>query len=196
MPVALAGWAATLDLVAVPDALALNVRTFLHRAASLDPQVRVMTAQRLATQMAGHVRNPAPPGTPAEAYLTAVLAERTRRSFAAGTAPDRTIPQESPTAFPPPATRPSSPPPSTPPCRCPPLTIPEWTAMPLLGPMGEIAGSWPRWCRQGHSQILRCNLELPFGYLQGRLFPRVRIPSCSRNGFGWKETVYFLNLKN
>ena len=115
MPVALAGWAATLDLVAVPDALALNVRTFLHRAASLDPQVRVMTAQRLATQMAGHVRNPAPPGTPAEAYLTAVLAERTRRSFAAGTAPDRTIPQESPTAFPPPATRPSSPPPSTPP---------------------------------------------------------------------------------
>ena len=115
MPVALAGWAATLDLVAVPDALALNVRTFLHRAASLDPQVRVMTAQRLATQMAGHVRNPAPPGTPAEAYLTAVLAERTRRSFAAGTAPDRAVPQASPTAFPPPATRPSSPPPSTPP---------------------------------------------------------------------------------
>ena len=32
MPPQLAGWAAGLDLVAVPDGLALNVRTFLHRA--------------------------------------------------------------------------------------------------------------------------------------------------------------------
>ena len=41
MPPPLAGWAAGLDLVAVPDGLALNVRTFLHRAPSLDPAVRV-----------------------------------------------------------------------------------------------------------------------------------------------------------
>ena len=131
MPVALAGWAATLDLVAVPDALALNVRTFLHRAASLDPQVRVTTAQRLATQMAAHIRNPAPPGTPAEAYLTAVLAERTRRSYAAGTSqqwgsqpPAQAAPPPDPPPAPPPQSTPSataptstppSPPPSTPP---------------------------------------------------------------------------------
>ncbi len=108
MPMALAGWAATLDLVAVPDALALNVRTFLHRAPSLDPQVRLMTSQRLATQMAGCIRNPAPPGTPAEAYLTAVLAERTRRSYAAGTAKQGAVPPSGPPA-PPPS------PPSTPP---------------------------------------------------------------------------------
>ena len=80
MPLPLAGWAAGLDLVAVPDGLALNVRTFLHRAPSLDPEVRVTTAERLATQMASHVRMPAPAGTPAEAYLAAVLAERTRRA--------------------------------------------------------------------------------------------------------------------
>ena len=80
MPPQLAGWAAGLDLVAVPDGLALNVRTFLHRAPSLDPAVRVTTAERLATQLAGYVRTPAPAGTPAEAYLAAVLAERTRRA--------------------------------------------------------------------------------------------------------------------
>jgi hypothetical protein len=87
MPPQLAGWAAGLDLVAVPDGLALNVRTFLHRAPSLDPGVRVTTAERLATQLAGHVRTPAPPGTPAEAYLAAVLAERTRRASGAPAAP-------------------------------------------------------------------------------------------------------------
>jgi len=45
-----------------------------------------MTAERLARQMAGYVRTPAPAGTPAEAYLAAVLAERTRRASAAGPA--------------------------------------------------------------------------------------------------------------
>ena len=84
MPAPLAGWAAGLDLVAVPDALALNVRTFLHRAGSLDPAGRQRTAAQLATELAGFVRTPAPAGTPAEAYLAAVLAERTRRSLAAG----------------------------------------------------------------------------------------------------------------
>lgn len=86
MPPPLAGWAAGLDLVAVPDGLALNVRTFLHRAVALDPAVRAATAAQLATEMAGYVRTPAPLGTPAEAYLAAVLAERTRRSLAAGPA--------------------------------------------------------------------------------------------------------------
>ncbi len=82
MPPPLAAWAAGLDLVAVPDGLALNVRTFLHRAPSLDAGVRVATAQRLARQTAGYVRTPAPMGTPAEAYLRAVMAERTRRAAA------------------------------------------------------------------------------------------------------------------
>jgi uncharacterized RDD family membrane protein YckC len=87
MPPQLAGWAAGLDLVAVPDGLALNVRTFLHRAPSLDPAVRVTTAERLATQLATYVRTSAPAGTPAEAYLAAVLAERTRRASGGPGAP-------------------------------------------------------------------------------------------------------------
>ncbi len=86
MPPQLAAWAAGLDLVAVPDGLALNARTFLQRAPSLDPSARQNVAARLATQMAAVVRTPAPLGTPAEAYLSAVLAERTRRSWAAGPA--------------------------------------------------------------------------------------------------------------
>ncbi len=122
MPPPLAGWAAGLDLVAVPDGLALNVRTFLHRAPSLDPAVRVTTAERLATQLAGYVRPPAPAGTPAEAYLAAVLAERTRRAspIVAETGRPTTAPAGAthagpqPTAtFAPPPTR-SEPPPAPP----------------------------------------------------------------------------------
>jgi uncharacterized RDD family membrane protein YckC len=86
MPPPLAGWAAGLDLVAVPDTLVLNIRTFLHRAPVLDPLSRTTTAARLATELAGYVRTPAPAGTPAELYLAAVLAERTRRSYAGGPA--------------------------------------------------------------------------------------------------------------
>ncbi|MGB7981504.1 MAG: RDD family protein [Candidatus Nanopelagicales bacterium] len=80
MPPPLAGWAAGLDLVGLPDGLALNVRTFLHRAPAMDPNVRHRTAAHLATTVAGHVRTPAPMGTPAEAYLAAILSERTRRA--------------------------------------------------------------------------------------------------------------------
>lgn len=86
MPPSLAGWAAGLDLVAVPDQLALTVRAFLHRAPGLDPTARQQVGARLATQMAHCVRTPAPLGTPAEVDLAAVLAERTRRSASGGTA--------------------------------------------------------------------------------------------------------------
>ena len=116
MPPPLAGWAAGLDLVAVPDALALNVRTFLHRAPGLDPTVREATARRLATQMAGYVRTPAPVGTPAEAYLAAVLAERTTRAAAGGpgVAPGQVQPGPRPSTQGPSTPRPGTPGPSTP----------------------------------------------------------------------------------
>lgn len=87
MPVPLAGWAAGLDLVGLPDSLALNVRTFLHRAPAMDPQVRHRTSAHLASSVAAHVRTPAPMGTPAEAYLAAILAERTRRASMGPTQP-------------------------------------------------------------------------------------------------------------
>ncbi len=81
MPPPLAGWAAGLELVALPDSLVLSVRAFLHRAPTLAPQARAAIAAQLASQVASHVHPPAPRGTPAEAYLSAVLAERTRRSL-------------------------------------------------------------------------------------------------------------------
>ncbi|MGH3611539.1 MAG: RDD family protein [Pseudonocardia sp.] len=79
MPPQLAGWAASLALSQLPDAPALSARQFLQRVGDLDPQVRVSLGAALAGQVAAHV-SPAPPtGTPAEAYLAAVLAERRRR---------------------------------------------------------------------------------------------------------------------
>lgn len=84
MPPPLAHWATGLELVALPDSLVLSARTFLHRAPTLDPRARAQIAVQLASQVATHVHPPAPPGTPAEAYLSAVLAERTRRSLPPG----------------------------------------------------------------------------------------------------------------
>jgi hypothetical protein len=120
MPPPLAGWAAGLDLVGVPDALALNVRTFLHRAPTLDPRAREATARQLATELAGHVRRPAPPGTPAEAYLAAVLAERSRRAQAGGAGTGWSVPGAAPSPGPgaaprlPPAGPPAAAPPAPP----------------------------------------------------------------------------------
>lgn len=82
MPPPLAGWATSLTLSQLPDALALSARQFLQRAGDLDPQVRGTLGASLAGQFATHVSPAAPPGTPVEAYLAAVLAERRRREDA------------------------------------------------------------------------------------------------------------------
>jgi hypothetical protein len=79
MPPPLAAWAASLSLSQLPDPLALSARQFLQRAADLDPRVRDSLGTRLAEEVVARVSPPPPPGTPAEPFLTAVLAERTRR---------------------------------------------------------------------------------------------------------------------
>jgi uncharacterized RDD family membrane protein YckC len=76
---ALAGWASTLQLAALPDDLALAARQFLGRTRELDPTVRRTLGERLASDVAARVAPPPPPGVPAETYLVAVLAERRRR---------------------------------------------------------------------------------------------------------------------
>jgi len=81
MPPPLAGWAAGLDLSAVPDDLALAARQFLSRAGELAPSVRDEMGGRLATSLASVTAPPPPPGTPAGAFLAAVLAERRRREL-------------------------------------------------------------------------------------------------------------------
>ncbi len=79
MPPPLAGWAATLDLSALPSDLALAVREFLGRAAQLRPAAREQLGQQLFAAVNAVVAPPPPPGTPGWAYLAAVLAERRRR---------------------------------------------------------------------------------------------------------------------
>lgn len=80
MPPPLAGWAAALDLSRVPDDLALAARQYLSRYGELAPEVRTEMGQRLATAVAA-LTTPPPPGTPAWAFLSAVLAERRRRDL-------------------------------------------------------------------------------------------------------------------
>jgi uncharacterized RDD family membrane protein YckC len=79
VPPQLAAWATGLELSRLPDDLALNARTFLTRSYEMAPEVRERMAASLATEIAQVVTPPSPPGTPAWAYLAAVLSERGRR---------------------------------------------------------------------------------------------------------------------
>ncbi|GEK21617.1 RDD family protein [Cellulomonas xylanilytica] len=83
MPPQLAGWAHSADLARLPDGLALSVRQFLGRVASLHPASRVQLGSQLTTEVQRYV-NPLPPlGTHPEAFLAAVLAERREREVTA-----------------------------------------------------------------------------------------------------------------
>ncbi len=80
MPPVLAGWASTLDLSALPDDLAESARSYLGRLSSLTPAAQAELGGRLASAVAAVVSPPPPSGVPVWAYLSAVLAERRRRS--------------------------------------------------------------------------------------------------------------------
>jgi uncharacterized RDD family membrane protein YckC len=115
MPPPLTGWAAGLDLTAVDDALALRIRHFLTRAKQLLPEARATLEHQLASEVVGRVGQP-PADTPGWAILTAVLAERRRRAFAATqpatTYPPSTLSSEPATTGAESAAPPVSPPPS------------------------------------------------------------------------------------
>jgi uncharacterized RDD family membrane protein YckC len=79
VPPQLAAWAAGLELSRLPADLGLAVRNYLSRYPQLAPTVRDQMGAQLASEVAQFV-TPAPPvGTPAWAYLAAVLTERGRR---------------------------------------------------------------------------------------------------------------------
>jgi uncharacterized RDD family membrane protein YckC len=79
VPPQLAGWATGLELSGLPADLALAARTYLTRYPQFAPAVRDQMGAHLAAEVAAVV-TPAPPaGTPARAYLAAVLSERGRR---------------------------------------------------------------------------------------------------------------------
>jgi uncharacterized RDD family membrane protein YckC len=79
MPPPLAAWAAHADMAALPTGLAIAVRQFLGRAAQIEPRARAALGERLAVAVSEHVAPPPPPGTPPDAYLAAVIAERRDR---------------------------------------------------------------------------------------------------------------------
>jgi uncharacterized RDD family membrane protein YckC len=103
MPPELAGWASTLDLSQVDEGLALRLRQFVMRANQLSPQARAGIEGQLVQEVVSRV-GPPPAGAPPWAVLSAVLAERRQRSFAA------TQPAEPPPTFYPPAPPPAAPP--------------------------------------------------------------------------------------
>ncbi|MEU4326185.1 RDD family protein [Nonomuraea dietziae] len=82
MPPALEGWARTLELSQLPGEVAGAARQYLVRWHDLSPAVQLEMGVRIATQVAAYVTPPPPPGVPAHAYLSAVLAERRRRDQA------------------------------------------------------------------------------------------------------------------
>lgn len=100
MPPGADGWAATLDLSGVGDALALEVRQFLARSADLAPWARDQMGTRLLAELAARVAPP-PPGMPPGVYFAAVLAERRRRELAR-TAPPVAVPPATASPVPPP----------------------------------------------------------------------------------------------
>lgn len=108
MPPQLAGWAATLTLSALPDALALSVRQFLLRAPEMDPDARHSMAWSFASEVAALVSPAAPAGVPPEVVLAAVLAERSRRESArlGSVAPHDAAPTAAPAAQRPPTAPP------------------------------------------------------------------------------------------
>lgn len=107
MPPQLAAWAARLDLSRVQDDLALAVRQFLARSPELSPPVRDQMGASLAAALAQVTAPPPPPGVPAWAFLSAVIAERRNRELA------RLVPPRPPYAAPPPPY--AAPPPPYPP---------------------------------------------------------------------------------
>jgi uncharacterized RDD family membrane protein YckC len=82
MPPPLAHWARSADIAPLPERLVLSVRQVLGRADSLAPQSRFALLDRLAGEVSAYVAPPPPAGTPADAYLAAVISEHRERDLA------------------------------------------------------------------------------------------------------------------
>jgi uncharacterized RDD family membrane protein YckC len=82
MPPALAVWAASADLGAPPVGLALAIRQYLSRLATLDPASRQRIGELLANRLSDYVAPPPPPGTQPWDFLAAVGAARRERDLA------------------------------------------------------------------------------------------------------------------
>ncbi|MEO3936112.1 RDD family protein [Dermatophilaceae bacterium Soc4.6] len=81
MPPQLAHWAWNADIGALPDPLAMSIRTFLPAASSMTPQAREAMGSSLLDEVALYVSPPPPPGNHQEYVLAAVVADRRRRDL-------------------------------------------------------------------------------------------------------------------
>ncbi|PWH05151.1 RDD family protein [Brachybacterium endophyticum] len=79
MPSELSSWAAGADVGRLPLPLLQDIRAFLPRAGSLNPESRRRIARDLLQRTMPSVTPAPPPGTDPELFLRAVLAERSRR---------------------------------------------------------------------------------------------------------------------
>jgi hypothetical protein len=81
MPPWLAGWAAELNVAAIPDGVALAIRQYLSRYHDLNAGARDQLGAQLAQQVSGYLGVALPADTWAATYLSAVLAERRNREL-------------------------------------------------------------------------------------------------------------------
>lgn len=78
-PPGLQQWAESADVGRLPVPLMADVRSFLPRAEQTNPESRRLLSRDLVQRTLPHVSPAPPPGTDPEAFLAAVLAERSRR---------------------------------------------------------------------------------------------------------------------
>ena len=110
MPPPLAAWAASAELSRLPDDIAATARSYLSRYWELSPPARAEFGRRLAAQVATLVSPPPPHGTPAAAFLSAVLVERRSRELARMTRAPAAPPPQTPAPAPEPPVGPGEPP--------------------------------------------------------------------------------------
>ncbi|MBB5830931.1 RDD family protein [Brachybacterium aquaticum] len=79
VPYALRDWARSADVGRLPLTLTQDIRAFLPRASTINPDSRHQLSRDLLQRTLPHVAPAPPPGTPPEEFLAAVLAERSRR---------------------------------------------------------------------------------------------------------------------
>jgi uncharacterized RDD family membrane protein YckC len=79
VPLPLRDWARAADVGRLPLTLMQDIRSFLPRAATINPDSRRQLSRDLLRRTLPHVAPAPPPGTDPEAFLTAVIAERSRR---------------------------------------------------------------------------------------------------------------------
>jgi uncharacterized RDD family membrane protein YckC len=75
----LASWGAQLEMSGLTDQTAETARRYLGRLPELTPAAQAELGERIAAAVRAQVSPLPPPGTPAVAYLSAVLAERRNR---------------------------------------------------------------------------------------------------------------------